>query len=77
MPQNGMHLDGAEIRRRREQLALSQDLLAGEIDRHPDTIGKIEGDPTYRTGFKTIRKLAELFGCAPSDLYREDVEVAS
>lgn len=77
MPQTGMHLDGDEVRRRREALALSQELLASEADLHPNTVGSIEIDPTYRTGFKTIRKLARVFDCDPADLYRQESEGAA
>lgn len=74
MPQTGIHLDGAEVRRRREGLAYSQELLADKADIHVNTLGSIEKDPTYRAGFKTIRKLAREFGCEPSDLFRQDEE---
>jgi DNA-binding XRE family transcriptional regulator len=70
-----MPVDGAEIARRREHLAMTQALLAQAIDVHPDTISKVEQN--NKAGMKTIRKLARFFKCDPSDLFITESEGAA
>lgn len=74
MPQNGVQLNGAEVRRRRENLFLTQEQLAAKISIHPNTLIKIESDPTYRTGLKTASALARRFKCLPADLRKDGGE---
>jgi transcriptional regulator with XRE-family HTH domain len=70
MPQNGVHADRDAVRQRREARLLTQDELARLADIHPNTLARIEADATYRTGFKTLRKIANKLGCEPTDLVR-------
>lgn len=70
MPQNGALLEGEQIRERREALLLTQDMLARKADIHPNTLFRMESDPTYRAGFKTIRRVARQLKCEPTDLLR-------
>lgn len=52
-------------------MLLSQDELARKADIHPNTLARIESDPDYRAGFRTIKKLARKLKCDPTDLVRE------
>lgn len=77
MPQNGIYANGTEVRSRREALVMSQEMLAAKARIHPNTLAKIESDPSYRTGFKTLRSIAKVYRCDPSSLLRASEEVAS
>lgn len=68
MPQNSIAINGAAVRAKREALFLNQGELAAELDLHPNTISQIEGQPEYRTSFRTVRNLAKRLGCEPGDL---------
>lgn len=65
-------MNGADIARRREHLAMTQALLAQAIDVHPDTISKVE--QKNKAGMRTIRKLARFFNCDPADLFITETE---
>jgi DNA-binding XRE family transcriptional regulator len=75
MPQTSMPVDGKEIVRRREHLAMTQALLAQALDVHPDTISKVE--QRNKASMKTIRKLAKFFKCDPADLFIRETEGAA
>lgn len=79
MPQVGVPVDGPQIRDRREGLLLSQEGLAAKADIHPNTLQRMENDPDYRAGFKTVRKVARKLKCDPTALLRTEPadEVAS
>lgn len=77
MPQNGVHLDGAEVKRRREAMFLTQPQFAAKLAITPATLSLIEADPEYRTSFKTLQALAREFDCLPGALARKPEEVAS
>lgn len=66
MPQNGVPIDGAEVRRRREALFLTQEELADKAGIHQNTLVSIESPKTgpHRASFGTIKGLAKALGCA-------------
>lgn len=77
MPQNGIHLDGSKVANGRKAQFLSQEDFARKADLHPKTIASIESDPTYRTGFKSARKIAKALKLQPEELLRATEQVAS
>jgi DNA-binding XRE family transcriptional regulator len=77
MPQNGIHLDGSKVANWRKTMFLSQEDFARRVDLHPNTIIKIESDPSYRTSFKTARRIAKAFKIDPGSLLRDDPEEAA
>lgn len=77
MPQNGVHINGAAIKNRRRSLLLTQEKAAADADIHPSTLQSMEADEAYRASFKTIRKVARVLNCEPTELVRQVEEVAS
>jgi transcriptional regulator with XRE-family HTH domain len=59
---------GAVLRDRRLRLALSQQALADEANVDVGVIKKIEGSEIASVYPTTVRKLADFFNCAPSDI---------
>jgi DNA-binding XRE family transcriptional regulator len=77
MPQTGSILNGSELKKRREALLLTQEMLARKADIHPNTLLRMESDPEYRAGFKTIRKVARQLKCDPTHLLRATEQEAA
>lgn len=61
---------GAAIRRRREELALSQEELAEAIDCHRNYVGLVERGE-HNVSIEMIARFAEAFKCRASDIIRE------
>lgn len=76
MAQIGVPVDGKEIRRRREELFLTQEQLADKVGIHQNTLVSIESKPGYKASFNTIKALAKRLGCVPQDIVPESEEVA-
>lgn len=77
MPQTGVHLNGKAIEERRMVLLLTQEQLAAMANIHPNTLHRMESDPTYRASFKTIKAVARKLKSDPADFVRPAEEVAS
>jgi transcriptional regulator with XRE-family HTH domain len=68
-----MRIDGAKLRRLREERFWSRDELAQKSGVHRDSIGRIErGAWTGGSQLPTIRRLAEALGVHPSEIVVED-----
>lgn len=60
---------GAEIRRRRERLALSQEDLAFKANLHRTYIGSVERGER-NLAIRNIFEVARALGCKPSDIIK-------
>lgn len=74
MPQNGVPINGEEVRSRREALLFTQEQLAAKAGIHQNTLVSIETKPGYRASFNTIKALAKSLKCDTAHLLeREEV----
>jgi predicted transcriptional regulator len=61
---------GAEIRRRRQRLGISQDMLAEKAGVHLNVIGRTERG-IYNPTIMTLKSIADALGARMVDLLRE------
>lgn len=63
-------IDGAKLKRLREQQFLTREELAEQVGSHRDHIGRLERDEVTNPRMATIRKLAAALKVDPVELVR-------
>ncbi len=63
-------IDGAKLKRLREQQFLTREELAEQVGSHRDHIGRLERDEVTNPRMATIRKLAAALGVDPAELVK-------
>jgi transcriptional regulator with XRE-family HTH domain len=64
-------IDGAKLKRLREQRFLRREELAEKVGSHRDHIGRLERDEVESSRMGTIRKLADALGVDPRELLED------
>jgi transcriptional regulator with XRE-family HTH domain len=65
-------IDGAKLKRLREQLFLTREELAEQVGSHRDHIGRLERDEVTNPRMATIRKLAAALEVDPAELVQSE-----
>jgi transcriptional regulator with XRE-family HTH domain len=65
-------IDGAKLKRLREQRFLTREELAEQVGSHRDHIGRLERDEVTNPRMATIRKLAAALEVDPAELVQSE-----
>lgn len=65
-------IDGAKLKRLREQRFLTREELAEQVGSHRDHIGRLERDEITNPRMATIRKLAAALEVDPAELVQSE-----